>query len=132
MSRPRLSVPAYRVHKPTGKAVVTVYTPDGSRRDVYLPGRHGSAESRAAYADLVAGLTPGGVLPAAQPAATVTDLCVAHLRHATAYHGPGSELRTLRDALKVLRAVHGPTPAAEFGPLARQSTRPFPHLEVRP
>lgn len=123
MSRPRLSVPAYRLHKPTGKAVVTAYLADGSRRDVYLPGRHGSAESRAAYGELVAELKPGGVLPGSAPAASVTDLCVAYLKHAQAYYTAGGECPSIRDALRVLRAVRGPTPAAEFGPLALKEVR---------
>jgi hypothetical protein len=36
-------IPSYRLHKPTGQAVVTL-----SGKDQYL-GRHGSPESRAAY-----------------------------------------------------------------------------------
>ena len=39
--------PSYRLHKPTGQAVVTL---DG--RDLYL-GRHGSPESRTEYDRLV-------------------------------------------------------------------------------
>lgn len=41
-------IPKYRLHKPSGRAVVTL-----NGRDIYL-GAHGSAESKAAYNRLVA------------------------------------------------------------------------------
>jgi hypothetical protein len=44
MSR-RKSIPAYRRHKATGQAVVTLPDRLGARRDVYL-NTHGSPESR--------------------------------------------------------------------------------------
>jgi hypothetical protein len=49
----RKSVPSYRVHKPTGRAVVTLPDGRGGRRDFYL-GAYGSAECRREYARLVA------------------------------------------------------------------------------
>ena len=55
--------PKYRLHKATGCAVVTL---DG--RDIYL-GRHGTAESRAKYDELVARwLANGRRLPRADDA----------------------------------------------------------------
>jgi hypothetical protein len=53
MARPRKKTPAYRLHRPTGQAVVTLRDPrTGHRRDFYL-GKHGSPESHAAYAELL-------------------------------------------------------------------------------
>ena len=49
-SRP---VPSYRLHKPSGQAVVTIRTTTGERRDEYL-GDYNSAESRAEYDRLIA------------------------------------------------------------------------------
>ena len=58
MSHARSRVPAYRLHKSSGQAVVTVSTPSGKRRDWYL-GIYGSPESHAEYARLLATLAAG-------------------------------------------------------------------------
>lgn len=55
MAGKRKAVPAYRLHKSTGRAVVTVRDADGRRKDVYL-GPHDSAESRQEYARVIAGM----------------------------------------------------------------------------
>jgi hypothetical protein len=55
MSRSRTSAPSYRLHKPTGQAVVTVRTTAGERRDVYL-GKYDSPESRREYSRIIAEL----------------------------------------------------------------------------
>ena len=47
------TVPSYRLHKPSGQAVVTLRTAEGGRRDVYL-GVYNSPESRAEYGRLIA------------------------------------------------------------------------------
>lgn len=47
-TKPQRRIPSYRLHKPTGQAVVTL---DG--RDVYL-GRHGTPKSREAFDRLTA------------------------------------------------------------------------------
>ena len=52
MPRPP-SVPRYRLHKPSGQAVVTIRAPGGARRDVYL-GKYNSDDSRREYARVVA------------------------------------------------------------------------------
>jgi hypothetical protein len=41
----RTAVPSYRLHKQSGQARVTIRTPDGGRRDVFL-GKYNSPESR--------------------------------------------------------------------------------------
>ena len=59
VSAPSLGTPSYRLHKPSGQAVVTL---DG--RDIYL-GRYGSPESRAEFDRLLAEwLSNGRRLPA--------------------------------------------------------------------
>ncbi len=50
----RSQVPAYCKHA-SGQAYVRIKQPDGTRKTVYL-GVHGTAESRRAYARLIAGL----------------------------------------------------------------------------
>src|SRR5215831_11564946 len=58
MPRP-ISVPAYRLHKQSGQAVVTLPDGTGGRRDVLL-GKHGTPESRAEYARVIAEWEAGG------------------------------------------------------------------------
>jgi hypothetical protein len=59
------SVPSYRLHRPSGQAVVTIRTASGERRDVYL-GAYNSPESRAEYGRIIAELATGA--PVAAPA----------------------------------------------------------------
>jgi hypothetical protein len=49
----RLHVPAYRLHKQSGQALVTVPVGAGRRRDVLL-GEHGTPESRREYLRVLA------------------------------------------------------------------------------
>jgi hypothetical protein len=72
----RNHIPAYRLHKQSGQAVVTLPDGLGGRRDFTL-GEYGSPESRAEYARLLAEWEANGRrLP--QPA-TATDLTVNEL-----------------------------------------------------
>lgn len=121
MARPRASVPTYRLHRPTGRAVVTVYDTAGNPRDVYL-GKHGTAESRSRYARLCAELRPGCVYVEPSNDTTVIELATAYWGYAESYHGPG-EVRSIRTALRALTDTHGETPAAEFGPVALRGVR---------
>jgi integrase len=121
MARPRASVPTYRLHRPTGRAVVTVYDTSGNPRDVYL-GKHGTAESRSRYARLCAELRPGCVYVEPSDDTTVIELATAYWGYAESYHGPG-EVRSIRTALRAMTDTHGETPAAEFGPVALRGVR---------
>lgn len=126
MSRPRNPVPTYRKHA-DGRAFVTVYGPDGIPRELYL-GRHGTPESRARYARVCAELLPGCVHLGTPADATVADVILAFWRHAGVYYrapggAPTSEQAEIRRALKVLRELHGDTPAAAFGPKALAAVR---------
>jgi integrase len=123
--RPR--TPSYRLHKPTGQAVVTL-----SGKDFYL-GRHGTAASRAEYDRLVAEwLAAGRTLPAAPSRAAASDLTVAelivgYLRFAEGYYRTGrdttSEVENIRLAMKPLRRLYGHAPASSFGPKSLKATR---------
>jgi hypothetical protein len=62
MSR-RLTVPAYRLHKQSGQAIVTLTDALGNRRDVLL-GKYESPASRAEYAGSSwNGRPPAGACP---------------------------------------------------------------------
>ena len=133
MPRPKGSfkaLPDYRLHKASGRAVVTL-----AGRDHYL-GVHGSRESRAAYDRLIgewlAGgrvatpVSPDGVAPPA--GISVVEVIAAFWRHAQTYYRkpdgtPTSELKNLRDALRPLKRLYGAAPAASFGPVALRALR---------
>jgi integrase len=114
--------PRYRLHKPTGQAVVTI---DG--RDIYL-GKYRSAASREAYRRIVGEwMQHGGKLPPATDAATVTEVIVSYTEFASGYYvkdkKPGKEVWMIKSALKIVRELYGRTRAAEFGPLALKAVR---------
>jgi integrase len=119
------SVPTYRLHKPSGQAVITIRS-GATRRDVYL-GEYGSPESKAEYARLVA-VTAAGAPGPARRDVTVSEILVGFLKWAaTHYRDPGgnptSELNELKLSLRPVRDLYGTTPAAEFGPLALKAVR---------
>ena len=120
--------PSYRLHKPTGLAVVTL---DG--RDFYLGG-HGSPESRAEYDRMVAEWLINGrrlVAPATggNPGSdlTVNEMVLAYLGYADGYYvkrgRPTVEPGNIRLALRPLRKLYGHTMAREFGPLSLKAVR---------
>jgi integrase len=119
--------PKYRLHKPTGRAVVTL---DG--KDFYL-GRHGSPESRAEYDRLVAEyLAAGRRVARAGPGEaagdlTVSELVLSYLEFADGYYvkdgAPTVEPGNIRLALRPVRRLYGHTPAKGFGPLALKAVR---------
>ena len=119
--------PSYRLHKPSGRAVVTI-----AGKVVYL-GKFGSPESRAEYTQRVmaewtdASSPRNASAPDAGPSLAVSELMVAYWRHVEAYYVkdgmPTSEVETIRYALRPLRKLYGTTPAAEFGPAALKTVR---------
>jgi len=128
-SKPR-KVPSYRLHKPTGQAVVRI---DG--RDHYL-GRHGTEASHEAYRRAIAewlALAPSPTAP--RPGSTdAPDMSVNELtlrfwdrfadRHYRRPDGsPSGELDNYRDSLRPLRHLYGHTAARDFGPLALKAVR---------
>jgi integrase len=120
MPRPKSDTPSYCLHKRSGRGYVTL---DG--RQCWLPGLHGSAESRAGYDRLLAEWLQGGrTLPAAQTSVTghtVSVVALAFWRHAQAHYvradgSPTGEAENYRHALRALRRLYGDTSAAAFGP----------------
>ena len=122
MSPPRPRVTAYRLHKSSGQAVVTIPTASGNRRDYYL-GIFGTPESRAEYARFLATLAAGhSVLPASGGLdITVNEVLLAfvtwsqgHYRHSDGT--PTTEVTEVARCLKPVRQLFGTTLACEFGP----------------
>jgi integrase len=109
--------PTYRLHRPSGQAVVTL-----CGHDFYL-GRWGSEESRAEYDRRVAEwLANGRRLPS--PDRTVTEVILAFDRYAEQrYPASGRELENFRLALAPLRDMFGPTPVSKFGPRALKAVQ---------
>ena len=124
------AIPAYRLHKQSGQAVMTLPDGVGRRRDILL-GRYGTPESRKEYARVLAEWESNGrrlPQPAATSDITVNELVLAYWKHARDYYGWAKDPKrgdkaSLRDALRVVRTLYGHTPAREFGPLALKACR---------
>jgi integrase len=124
---PRLTkkIPSYRLHRPSGRALVTL---DG--RDMYL-GDFGTAESKAEYDRLIAEWLANGRRLAttgdgASSDLTVNELALAFWEHAERdYRRPDGtaapDLDNLRLAIRPLREQFGSLPAGDFGPLKLQA-----------
>jgi integrase len=119
-------LPKYRHQKSRNLAVVRI-----NGRDHYL-GRYNSPESHAEYRRLVGeyfatGMTPQPAVTQDEAGALINDLMIGYIRHVDAYYvkngKPTSEVRLIRDALRVLRHLYGHTPARDFGPLALKTVR---------
>jgi integrase len=122
-------IPAYRLHRPTGQAVVRI---DG--HDCYL-GKHGTDGSRERYDRLIAEwLTAGRPVvpdPAGRPghaSLSVNELLLAYWQYAQQHYRspegtPTQELDNLRHALRHLRKLYGSIPAKEVGPLALRAVQ---------
>jgi integrase len=121
----RPKTPSYRLHKPTGQAVVTI-----GGRDFYL-GKHGTKASRDEYDRLVAEwLANGRRLPSSAGGTadlSIVELIAAYLEHAKAYYRkdgrPTSEQACIKSAMRPLRRLYGKTPAAELTPLKLKAVR---------
>lgn len=121
----RRSVPAYRKHRASGRAIVTL-----NGQDVYL-GPYGSAVSLREYDRVIAEwLANGRRLPHDsddRPDLLVNELILRYWEHALRHyvkHGrPTSELSNIRSALRPLRKLYGHTAADRFGPLALKAVR---------
>jgi integrase len=123
-------VPSYRLHKPSGQAVVTIRTAAGERRDVYL-GAYNSKESRAEYGRIVAELATAAAPENAigeTPSPTVDQVAVAFWVYALGHYKrpdgtPTQEISEYHQSIRVLRKLYAHTRAADFGPLALKAVR---------
>jgi hypothetical protein len=120
-ARMSLRTPAYRHHKPTNQAVVTL-----SGRDFYL-GRYGSPQSKAEYDRLIAEWLANGRQLGNAAETSINELMVGYVKFADSYYvkdgEPTSDTNLVRLSLKVLKRLYGHTPAREFGPLALKAVR---------
>ncbi|MBI1374548.1 MAG: tyrosine-type recombinase/integrase [Phycisphaera sp.] len=118
----RKRVPSYRLHKPTGQAVVTI---DG--KDYYL-GIHGSPDSHARYNRQITEWIANHETAPPDDASTlhadlrVSELVGPYLRHAETYYvkngRPNGEYTNMKDAARPLVQFYGNTRIGEFGPRA--------------
>jgi hypothetical protein len=127
MPRESLRTPSYRLHKPTGQAVVTL-----NGKDVYL-GRFGSPASRAEYdRTVVEWISNGRRLPAPTSGAgsdlSVNELALAYLAFADSYYvkrgKPTPEPTGIRHSIRPLRQLYGDTMARDFGDPPTQGRSP--------
>jgi integrase len=120
-----LQPPSYRLHKPTGQAVVSF-----NRKDHYL-GKYGTPESRLRYERLITQWMQTGTAPTAAPDAsndlTVAELCAEYLRFASGYYvkanAPTSQLGNVKRAIKTMRETYPDLPAKDFSPLKLKTVR---------
>lgn len=115
-------IPSYRLHKPTGRAVVTL-----CGTDFYL-GRWNSPESHQEYSRLIAEWVSNNyTLRRPQSNITVAEVAAAFLDHATTYYVKNGEptgwQAHIKLVLKRLRTLYGMEQAADFGPLAFKAIR---------
>lgn len=130
MPRFRKPTPSYLKHRQTGRARAVWTDALGVRHFRMLPGRHGSKESRTAFAKLELELaaSPAGVV--ADPGdIVVMEVLNAYKDHAERTYRdpttgkPSEELRQIKTCIRYARELYGDEPAAAFGPLALRAVR---------
>jgi integrase len=125
-STPR--IPKYRLHKPSGLAVVRL-----NGKDIYM-GPHGSDASRQHYARIIQEwlannrlVVPADDLHDGPPDLTVNELVLPYLEHAKAYYvkngRPTREADNIKDAVKPLVELYGELRISAFGPRALKAVR---------
>jgi integrase len=108
--------PAYRHHKPSGQAVVTL-----NGRDMYL-GRFDSPESRAEYDRVIAEwLANGRQLPGTSDI-TVAELVVRYVGHVQGQY-KSDEPEKIAQAVRPVRIRYGSLQARDFSPLRLKAIR---------
>ncbi|QDU70449.1 site-specific integrase [Mucisphaera calidilacus] len=124
---PTPRVPSYRLHKPSGQAVVRI-----NGKDFYL-GIHGTDGSRRAYDRLLAEWfaghrhTPSPTRKAAAQELAVCELVLAYLRFAQTYYVKNGrvtgEYANMRDAARPMVRLFGDVPVHAFGPVSLKAVR---------
>jgi integrase len=116
---PRKSVPRYCHHKASGQARVLI---DG--RHHYL-GKHGTVESRRAYAKLIAEWQEAQETPPSE--LSVGQLTLIYLEHCRSHYRKGgqptSQVHVVQAALRRVNRLHRDTMAAEFSPRMLKAVR---------
>jgi integrase len=131
--RPRDKLPKYRLHRQSGKAIVTLTDLVAGRKD-FLLGAYQSKESHAEYARLTGEWQQNGRrLVTAEKAAeptylSVNELLARFLEHAEKHYrrADGSltgEVREYKLACRPLRELYGTIPADRFTPVALKVVR---------
>lgn len=116
-------VPSYRLHKPTGQAVVTL-----GGKDYYL-GKYDSEASHAAYSRKIGEYLAGGGIAPKRPGwdVTITKLVARYVAWAKTYYVKDGaitgQLDRIERSARQLTDLYGTTPAKEFGPLALKAVR---------
>ncbi len=120
MPAPRGKVPAYCLHKASGRAVVRL-----NGRDHYL-GSFGSHESHELYAKVISnwqskqGTPPYSARGKSNLQLSINEVLLAYIEYAKSYYTkdgqPNKEYDLLRYAMRPLKALFGHSPAADFGP----------------
>lgn len=126
--------PKPRLHKASGRLVVTLTDSlSGRRRDVYC-GRYGDAQAMVRYGEVVRAWKDRGrvldAIPTAPPAidepshGTVAAVALAYLDDLIAQGRMHQKhLSGLKRTLGILRSLHGATPVTAFGPKALKEVR---------
>src|SRR5262249_3365555 len=122
-----MRTPSYRLHKPSGQAVVTL---DG--HDVYL-GKYDTPESRTEYDRIVSEWLVNGrhLTPQRSEAGatglSINEVMLAHLRPVEGYYAkdgrPSTQQHRIRQALRPVKKLYGYTLAKDFGPRALKAVR---------
>lgn len=123
-----IRIPKYRLHKPTGLAVVRL-----SGRDIYL-GRFGTAASEAKYQAVIADWLKHDrqrpakpERPAARPDLVIDELILAYVDFAQRYYlkngAPTGELENIKYSMRPLTELFGKSRVNDFGPIAMKATR---------
>lgn len=116
---PTRRVPSYRLHKPSGQAIV------GLDKKIYYLGKFGSPESKVEYSRLLNEWTAGRLRD--RNPTTIINLIAAFLRHAASYYvkdgRPTGELENLRQAVRPLLATYGDTLVRDFTPPRLETVR---------
>ena len=86
-TKTKQTAPTYRLHKTSGRAIVTLPAFGGKRRDIFL-GRYGTDESRQRYAQVIAEWTAmGDVRPHPTSDITIVELVDRYWAHDLARRG---------------------------------------------
>lgn len=127
MARPKVLVPAYSKHSPSGQAVVYI-----DRKRIYL-GPHNSPGSRERYAEIIAGRTagtPADPLTAPKPPVRLSAVCLKFVaeklpKYVTSTGEPSAEQACFQGVIRIVRELFGETsmPVTDFGPVRFRAVR---------